>query len=65
MLIMSDSAKRISTATQLALDGKHIEFLFGEVPTTNVSILFDDGDNKFRVIHVNSPLSVETTNNAY
>jgi len=61
----SDLAKPISTATQLALDAEQIQILFGEVPTTNLSRLFDYGDNKFRAIHVNSPLSVETTNDAY
>ena len=60
----SDLAKPISTATQLAPDAKQIRLLFGEVPTTNVSRLFDYGDNKFRAIHVNSPLSTETIKNA-
>jgi len=58
----SDLAKPIPTATQLALDAKQIKSLFGEVPTTNVSRLFDYGDNKFRAILVNNPVSIETTN---
>ena len=39
--------------------------LFGEIPATNTSWLFDYGDNKFRAIHVSSPLFIQTTNNAY
>ena len=39
--------------------------MFGEIPATNTSRLFDHGDNKFRAIHVNSPVSIQTTTNAY
>ena len=42
-----------------------MKFIFGEIPPTNTSRLFDYGDNKFRAIHVSSPLSIQTTNNAY
>ena len=35
------------------------------MPTSNTGRLFDHSDNKFRAIHVNSPLSIETTNAAY
>jgi len=61
----SDLTKPKSTATQLALDTKQTQVLFGEIPATNTSRLFGHGDNKFRAIHVKSPLSVQTTNDAY
>ena len=39
--------------------------MFGEIPATNASRLFDKHDNKLRAIHVNSPVSIQTTNDAY
>ena len=39
--------------------------MFGEIPATSTSRLFDYNDNKFRAIHVNSPLSIQTANDAY
>ena len=42
-----------------------MKYIFGEIPPTNTSILLDYGDNKFRAINVSSPLSIQTTNNAY
>ena len=36
----------------------------GEVPATNTRRLFDHNDNKFRAIHVNRPLYIQTTNDA-
>ena len=42
-----------------------LAILFGEIPATNTSRLFDHGDNNFRAINVNSPLSIKTTNDAY
>ena len=54
-----------NTETDNSLDTKQIKFIIGGIPATNISILFDHGDNEFRAIHVNSPLSIQTTNAAY
>ena len=48
-----------------SLASKHIGFLFGEVPATSTSRLFDYNDNEFRAIHVNNPRSIQTTNDAF
>ena len=53
------------TEVDIRLDTKQIKFLLGEIPPTNSARLFDHSDNKFRAIYVNSPLSIETTNDAY
>ena len=42
-----------------------MKFIFGEIPPVNISSLFDQGDNKFRALNVTTPLSIQTTNNAY
>ena len=39
--------------------------MLGEIPPANTSRLFDHGDSYFRAINVISPLSIQTTNNAY
>ena len=44
---------------------KQINVLLGEIPTTNTSRLLDYKDNKFRAIHVNNPLPIQTTHDAY
>jgi hypothetical protein len=44
---------------QTALEAEQIKFVFGEIPATNTSRLFDYNDIKFRAIHVNSPLSIQ------
>ena len=43
---------------------KQNKFIIGEIPA-NTSRLFDLNATRFRAIHVNSPLSIETTNDAY
>ena len=43
---------------------KQNRFDLGEIPN-NTSRLFDLSPTRFRAIHVNSPLSIETTNDAY
>jgi len=61
-------ADQLTTYTKTEIDNslalKQIKFILGEIPA-NTSRLFDLNDNKFRAIHVSSPLSIETTNDAY
>ena len=38
--------------------------MFGEIPATSTSRLFDQNDNEFRAIHENDPMSIQTTNAA-
>lgn len=61
-------ADQLTTYTKTEIDNslllKQNKFILGEIPS-NTSRLFDLNDNKFRAIHVSSPLSIETTNDAY
>ena len=66
MLLQADkSTTYTKTQVDNSLASKEIKSVFGEVPATNTSILFDYIDNKFRAIHVNSPLSIQAANDAY
>ena len=39
--------------------------MFGEIPTTNTDRSFGYNANKVRAIHVNGPLYIQATNDAY
>ena len=45
----------IKTEIDNSLDAKQMKFIFGEIPPTNTSRLFDYGDKKIRARNVSSP----------
>ena len=61
---ISDLAKPISRAIQTAPNAKQINFCL-ERHLQQIQVDYFINDNKFRAIHVNNPLSIQTTNDAY